>query len=255
MRDTSAGPGLLIVEGRQYQFPRQGVWRSEVSPRPGMVVDVEFDVLPSVAAITAVPAAQLAREHAEADKQRPHDVVGSGRVGSITVAAAALIVAWFFLTALSLDTPLGGEHFTFWQLLSLLGARNPLDLIMPGGATHTGAGLYAIPAVLALSGPFAHLLFSDRRACLGGMLPLIFMTIVGLMIRGKLDTMLVQHATESMSNLAAQTKYEVMQSMSLGTGAYVSLLAGAYLAAEGSLQYLAARTSHSEVLESYKAST
>jgi hypothetical protein len=43
LRDTSAGPGLLIVEGQQYRFGRICTWKSEVPPRVGMVVEVEFD--------------------------------------------------------------------------------------------------------------------------------------------------------------------------------------------------------------------
>jgi hypothetical protein len=43
LRDTSTGPGLLIVEGQQYPFGRICLWKSEVQPKAGMVVEVEFD--------------------------------------------------------------------------------------------------------------------------------------------------------------------------------------------------------------------
>jgi hypothetical protein len=258
LRDTSAGPGLLIVEGRQYQFPLQGVWCSEVSPRPGMVVDVDFGVFPALAAITAVPESQLAREQAEADlakarEKRPALTVGTVRIGRVTVAGMVLLVSWFSLTALSLETPLGREHFTFWQVLGFIDARNPLDMIMPGGTSQPNPGLYALP-VLALTGPFVGFLWTDRRACLGGLLPLIFMTIVGLMIRSKLDAMLLQHSTDNVAELAAQTKYQVVQTIAVGPGVYLSLLAGAYLAAEACWRYLAARTSQPGPTQSYTAS-
>ena len=43
LRDPHAGPGLLMVEGQQYQFLLEGVWKSDVPPTPGLVVDLEFD--------------------------------------------------------------------------------------------------------------------------------------------------------------------------------------------------------------------
>jgi len=33
----------MTVEGKQYSFAVEGVWRSEVAPQAGMLVDVEFD--------------------------------------------------------------------------------------------------------------------------------------------------------------------------------------------------------------------
>jgi len=35
LRDTSTGPGLLIVEGQQYPFGRICLWKSEVQPKAG----------------------------------------------------------------------------------------------------------------------------------------------------------------------------------------------------------------------------
>ena len=66
LRDTSAGPGLLMVEGQQYPFALEGVWKSEVAPRSGLVVVVEFDQGGQIVAIIAVPESQLAKEQAEA---------------------------------------------------------------------------------------------------------------------------------------------------------------------------------------------
>lgn len=43
LRDTSAGSGLLMVEGRQVPFRLEGIWRSPVAPKPDMPVQVEFD--------------------------------------------------------------------------------------------------------------------------------------------------------------------------------------------------------------------
>ena len=43
LRDTSAGPGLLIVEGQQYPFSRNQLWKSDLPPQVGMVVEAEFN--------------------------------------------------------------------------------------------------------------------------------------------------------------------------------------------------------------------
>ncbi len=42
LRDTSTGPGLLIVEGQQYPFSLTDLWKSDQPPKAGMVVEAEF---------------------------------------------------------------------------------------------------------------------------------------------------------------------------------------------------------------------
>jgi len=65
LRHPSAGPGLLMIEGRQYWFCVEGVWRSEIPPKPGLDVDVKFDHAGQILAVTAVSESQLAEEQAE----------------------------------------------------------------------------------------------------------------------------------------------------------------------------------------------
>lgn len=43
LRDTSAGLGLLIVEGQQYPFSLNHLWKSDLLPQVGMVVEAEFN--------------------------------------------------------------------------------------------------------------------------------------------------------------------------------------------------------------------
>jgi len=59
--DPRAGPGLLMIEGRQYWFSMEGVWKSEVPPKPGLAVDVKLDRAGQILAITAVSESQLAK--------------------------------------------------------------------------------------------------------------------------------------------------------------------------------------------------
>jgi hypothetical protein len=65
LRDPRTGPGLLMIEGRQYWFYREGVWKSGIPPKPGLAVDVKFDRVGQILAITAVSESQLADEQAE----------------------------------------------------------------------------------------------------------------------------------------------------------------------------------------------
>jgi hypothetical protein len=62
LRDPRAGRGLLMIEGRQYWFSLEGVWKSDVPPKPGLAVEVKFDHAGQIVAITAVPESQFADE-------------------------------------------------------------------------------------------------------------------------------------------------------------------------------------------------
>src|SRR5215469_5568244 len=66
LRDPNAGPGLLMVEGQQYQFVLDGIWRSAVPATAGQAVDVDFDSQGAISGITALSDSQLAKEQAEA---------------------------------------------------------------------------------------------------------------------------------------------------------------------------------------------
>ena len=95
LRDTTLGQGLLIVEGQQCPFSREGEWKSESAPKPGQVVDVELDSRGKVRAITVVPDAQLAREQAAtavSSRTKHHDLAFSlvERIGLPSLAAAGL---------------------------------------------------------------------------------------------------------------------------------------------------------------------
>jgi hypothetical protein len=54
-----------MIEGRQYWFCLEGVWKSEIPPKPGLAVDVKLDTAGRILAITAVSDSQLAKEQAE----------------------------------------------------------------------------------------------------------------------------------------------------------------------------------------------
>ncbi len=53
---------MLMIEGRQYRFCLEGVWKSEAPPKPGLAVDVKLDHAGQILAITAVSESRLAEE-------------------------------------------------------------------------------------------------------------------------------------------------------------------------------------------------
>lgn len=54
LREPRGGLGLLMIEGRQFPFSPDSVWKSKLAPRPGLLVDVELDLNSQITAIVAV---------------------------------------------------------------------------------------------------------------------------------------------------------------------------------------------------------
>lgn len=249
LRDTSAGSGLLVVDGKQYPFSLEGVWRSDIPPRAGMVVDVEVDAAGQVTLVTAVPESVLAREKADqamaAVKERGGAVAGAmvARFGrNDLIALALLVVGWFVLTAGSFGGGLLGEMtFTFWQVLGYLnsGAESLMRRAAGGGA---GTGIWGILAIAALAGPFVHHFWKDRRAHLGGALPLALMLIALVILFNQVGN--VGNDAEGFFGpdadaMMAEMRREVRDAISFGLGTYVSMLVGLYFAGTGIKRYLA----------------
>jgi hypothetical protein len=184
LRDPRFGPGLLMVEGRQYPFTLEGVWRSDEAPRPGLVVEVDIGHNSQIRSVVAVPESQLARKRAETQAALEPRKDGTSRqstithrLGSLNVIAVAALVVSCSLTAVSIHNPfLGKVDLTFWELLGVLNTGSVPDLLNRHGSA--GAGIYGGMAVVALLGPLLPQLWKERRAALGALLPLIFITLV-----------------------------------------------------------------------------
>lgn len=225
MRDPTAGAGLVIVQGRQHSFGLEGVWRSDTLPRPGAVVDVEFDDAGRVTAMMAVPEARIAREQAEAAIALA-TAKGAGVVARLglppLVALGALALGWFWLAAIDIDGTFRGQsQFTFWRALGALAAGNPLAALRSGSAP--GAGVYGLGALVCLAAPLLICAWNDRRAHLAALLPLAFMLAVAV----------------PLVDLARQASASP-DLVSLGAGAYVAALASLYLAMAGVKRFLVA---------------
>ncbi|MBZ5550256.1 MAG: hypothetical protein LAO22_20245 [Acidobacteriia bacterium] len=246
LRDPHAGPGLLIVEGRQYPFIMEGVWGSEVPPKPGLAVEVEFDSLDKIIGITALPESQIAKEQAEialaAAKKR-----GAALAASLAakfglprlVAAGLLIFSWSFLTAASLELPfLGKLEFTLWQALGYLNSGNPMQALERHG--NPGSGFWGFLAFAALAGPFLHHFWKDKRAALGGLLPLAFMVLVGIAIRSSMQSSFGAAIEGPYGNLQRQAQDEMMNAFSFGFGTYLSIVVSLYLSVISAKEFLIA---------------
>lgn len=43
LREPTQHPGIVMIQGQQFRFQVEGVWRSETAPKAGLVVDVDLD--------------------------------------------------------------------------------------------------------------------------------------------------------------------------------------------------------------------
>ena len=250
LRDTSAGAGLLMAEGQQYPFSLEGVWRSEEAPRVGMVADVELNERGEIVSIATVPESQLAREQAEVAMAAARErgaALASGAVARFgipsLVGAAALIIGWWMLPAVSVNVFGSSGHITFWQVLGFVNAGNLMGGFGAGGSPSTG--IYGLLAVVAVGGPFVHHFCTDRRASLGALLPLLFMLLVGLMVRNALAGAMGGGPAGAFSEFANQARDEAMKAVSIGSGVYISLIASLYFAVTGTMKFMAARATDS----------
>jgi hypothetical protein len=64
LREPGIGPGLLMIEGRQYPFWPGDIWKSEVPPKMGLDVVVELDDSELIFSITAETDPRLIEEQA-----------------------------------------------------------------------------------------------------------------------------------------------------------------------------------------------
>ena len=230
LREPYAGPGLLMVEGRQYPLVQE-LWRSDVPAKPGLAVNVDFDPHGNLRSITAVPESQINGDREELAPGGLGIGVLAQEDASLGIAllvqfsaAMLLLVSWCSLTALSIHLPFsGGVELTFWQVLGYLNAGG-LRHISEIAAT-PDAGVLGFAAILVLAGPLVHFFSADRRAALGGFLPLGFILCI---------------AYVAYSNVRGSAR-EIFSGVSIGFGTYVFVSLAIYMAVLSAKQFMAAR--------------
>lgn len=258
LRDTNAGPGLLSIALQQVPFTLEQHWKSDVPPKVGAVVDVERDAAGAVLTVVPVAEAQLAREQAEQAMLAARAKGGAlaagltARFGLPTlIAMTALLVGWFFLNTVWVQmSQQYGVGMSFWKILGVI--NTPGGLMTGLGGADGSAGLYGFFCLVALAAPLAAYFWNDRRAHLGGLLPLLFMVLVGWMIyKGVSDGM--RHAQgvagmlgsaetgRMMENMGSEMLSAALRSISMGAGVYVAVLASLFLAARGLIKFLASK--------------
>lgn len=258
VRDTSVGTGLLMAGGKQYPFELEGMWQSETAPRVNMVVDVEIDDEGNVDTVTFVPETQLAREQAEVAMHAARDkglTLGKeavARFGAATLGAMiALVLGWFVLSTVNVQISGSySEGLTLWKILGVL--NSPAEFMRAVRSGNGGAGVYGFLACVALAGPLLPFFIKDRRATLGGLLPLAFMIFVGYQIYAGLISSLQQmndfanilggaEAARYARQIAAEVTKEALRAFSLGLGAYLAFAASVFFAGRSVIKYFASR--------------
>jgi len=224
LRDPRLGSGLLMVEGRQYPFLMEGLWRSEVPARPGLAVNVDFDAHGNLNGITAVPECQVEPDVAAEARSsvRPffeYSAIGSASLVRLT-GVAALLLSWLYLSAVSIHLPFFGSlDLTFWQILGALNTGGLTAVSDVTASPDTGAlGFFA---VLVLASPFLPLVWKRRWAWLGGMLPLAFIALVAHWASGSIQTSLAPQMAGSLNSLQPPAT-GISHSISIGFGSYLS---------------------------------
>jgi hypothetical protein len=254
LRDTSTGEGLVFVDGNQYPFKLEGMWRSEFAPKANMAVDVEFDDQGKIVALRSVAGSTAAGEQASqaldaagaAAKKMATEFQSKGlpviqewakAVGyNKLIAFAALVIAWFWLPAFSIKMGfLGNGSITFYESLKFL---NSGGMAMGGG----GAGIYGFLVLIALVGVVAHQFWKDPRAGYGMCLPLLLMGLVFLIAYFKASSQMSDaedamgqfgndpQYQEMAKNMASEARKQMWAAFSFGFGLYVASAASAYLA-------------------------
>ena len=238
LRDTSAGPGLLSADGQQYTFVLEGMWRSEVPPRTGMPVQVDFNDAGAPCAVAAIPEGQLAREQANQAISGVKNQSGAiaqktlRRFGMGTVIAfLALIAGWFLLTTISLGNGREGIDLTFWQLLGYANDSHSVgNFAQIGPGFSPSSGIFGLFALVALAGPLLRFFWADRRAALAGVLPLLLMILVVIVLRSHIVSAAGAMDDLGGSRAASEMMDRILKLVTVGMGAYVSLLSSLYFA-------------------------
>lgn len=251
LRDPHQGPGLLMVEGRQYPFLMDKIWRSEVPATPGLVVDVDFDNQGNLNGITAVSKSQAGRSGHDALPSR--SVARSSSESWVRAngflmrfaASAGLLLCWLYLSAISVRLPFFGRlDLTFWQILGYLDANNVRQVT--DVTTSPDAGAWGFLALLTLAGPFLPLFWRNRWAHLAGILPLSFIGLVTFRIVAAMQATLA--AGISVGD-GLGTNHGMVHAAGMDLGTYLSTCLAIYFAVLSAKQFLAASKTRKAGLE------
>ncbi len=234
LRDTSAGPGLVSVDGQHFQFSSEIPFRLAAAAIPGLAVDVEFAPdcrIVSIAAAEARTSGSSSASVAHSSNEFLFTIVSRLGLPNLT-ASLFLVICWTLLTSMSVQTLFGKLNFSFWELLGFLNSGSGWEAVFQGrGGMSTG--IYGLLAILIAATPYTYAVWKDRRSQLCGLLPLLFMAYVGLMLRSSLHGAFGATAEGPFAEVQRQAQEEMMNAVSIGWGAVLSGLVCLYFAAAG----------------------
>ena len=126
LRDTNTGPGVLTVEGAQYTFTLEKMWRSDVPPRVGMPVDVSFAPDGVLEAVDAVSEGQIAREQAQWALSGVLNKGAAAKSGllsrfglPVVLAELLLLISFFLLPNMRIGNAFASRVLNGWDVLGL----------------------------------------------------------------------------------------------------------------------------------------
>ena len=230
LRDTNIGPGLLTVDGKQYSFLLEGMWRSDVPPRPGMAVDVGFDTNGAPAEVYAVSEAQIAKKQAQkalGGALLKGESVRSNLTAHFGVPAIAaeiiMLLSFFALPNLRLEGTFGSRPFSGWDAIGL----NPATQ-MP-----SGAGFESVLAIACLFAPVAVPFVKQAWARWLNAAPLGFALLTFLVFASEIHS--ASAATNSMGEAfggaaGRQMARQFGPHYNVAIGAYLGIACAIYLA-------------------------
>jgi hypothetical protein len=274
LRDTTHGEGLMSVEGNQYTFRLEGMWKSDMAPKVNMQVEVDFDDAGTVVAVRGIDPAAAAREQAAAmaakasettkklaaelqakggpmmEKAMPVVQKYTGLIGIPTlVALVAVFFGWWVFATIKI-TFFTTEGFTFYQIMGGLNDTERAVEAIGTGQT-PGAGIYGIIAFAALLAPLLPHFVSVRQLWLAYLAPIVWMILTYIIVRVKISSALSEgtDAAEQFGGAEAEQFAREMQegvqqmiseAVSYGFGLWIAIAAALYLAYAGYTRYRAA---------------
>lgn len=258
LKAPDSTPGIVFVNGQQKPFSLAGVWQSPVAPTPNLAVDIDMTEEGEVTGIRIVPDSQLAKEQTavlvDAANAKGKQVVAMAldRVGKWPlIALGVLIASWFLLDWVSFHLDIFFQklvfHASYWKTIGWLNfAQNQMD--NPGQLLSSlrdgdpSQGIYGLLCVIALAGPLLPVVWKDKKASLGGVLPLLFMLFIGFqwyrLVSEAMDALGLSNAPHRGFGGGTAPSKGFSDVCTLGSGFYLSLASAIYLAANSFLSWL-----------------
>jgi hypothetical protein len=267
IRDTSAGNGIISINGKQYPFSLEEHWKSDTTPKTEMVVDVELNSDDTISTVQAVTQNDLVKEQlgrvSEAAQQMAKEMLAkssatglpmakqvTAAVGIPTlVALSAVFIGWVFMNTFSIHV-YGDHHegISFYGIMKLINNSDQLNAQVLGGGASGGAGFYGFLVYLSVLLPLVPHIIKNRNAWLAYTAPLALMLTTLFTVYWKIKSGFSDSA-EGMralgggriADIASEMFSAMMKAVSMGMGFYIALAAAGYLAARGIFKFLATR--------------